>query len=62
MHISATDVIPASIASEHDTPFTCINVRNNFRKEAHQTGGRQKQVEGSYSSGLRDLHKAGVIL
>ena len=29
MHISATDVIPTSIASEHDTPFTCINVRVN---------------------------------
>ena len=26
------------------------------------TAGRQKQVEGSYSSGSRDLHKAGVIL
>ena len=25
MHISATDVIPTNIASEHDTPFACIN-------------------------------------
>ena len=33
--------------------------QNKFRKEALQT---DKQVEGRYSSGSRDLHKAGVIL
>ena len=33
--------------------------QNKFRKEAIQT---DKQVEGRYSSGSRDLHKAGVIL
>ena len=29
MRISATDVIPTSIVSDHDAPFACINVRVN---------------------------------
>ena len=29
MHISATDVIPTTIVSDHDAPFACINVRVN---------------------------------
>ena len=30
MRISATDVIPTSIVSDHDVPFACINVRVNW--------------------------------
>ena len=29
MRISAIDVIPTSIVSDHDAPFACINVRVN---------------------------------
>ena len=44
-------------------------LRNTFRKEAHQTGSQEswelfrdvkKQVKGSYSSGSRDLHKLAL--
>ena len=46
MRISATDVIPTSIVSDHDAPFACLNVRVNRYQARYKYIRNMKTFDG----------------
>ena len=64
--ITDLDTLTLNIVYSSDDPKEQLEYFNSMFKECLEKhapfSGRQKQVEGSYSSSSRDLHKAGVIL